>query len=409
MKEALRIAQKVYSLIVFMHTFFRSPLQLEIFDTIRSNRILRPVRKVNVSLGQRSYEILIGRGLLSRLGKECARLKLGRRCAIISDSHVAPHYARAVERSLTQAGFEPLLLTVPAGETSKSLKTVQHCFDQLAAHRLERKSFIVALGGGVVGDLAGFVAATYLRGIPFVQVPTTLLAQVDSSVGGKVGVNLKAGKNLVGAFYQPKLVLCDLATLDSLPRREFISGLGEIIKYGIIYDAPLFRRLERNMPAFLRRDPAELAAIIARCCEIKAEVVRQDEKEGGLRAILNFGHTVGHGLEAISHYGKYLHGEAIALGMIAAAQLSAATSGLSETDTTRIRTLIERAGLPSRVPLTASQKRRLLASLKLDKKVSAGEILFVLADQIGHSLFGRKVPESVLRSVLDSPLFSTPT
>ena len=198
------------------------------------------VRIVKVPLGNRSYDIKIGTGLLARLGGECARLHLGRRCAIISDRNVAPRYGQSGATEFGESGFQSVLITVPAGETAKSLKTVQACYDQLAAHRLERKSFIVALGGGVVGDLAGFVAATYLRGLPFVQVPTTLLAQVDSSVGGKVGVNLKAGKNLVGAFYQPRLVLCDLDTLRTLPKREYRAGLAEVIKYGIIYDAGLF-------------------------------------------------------------------------------------------------------------------------------------------------------------------------
>ena len=280
------------------------------------------MRIVHVSLGNRSYAIKIGAGQLNRLGRECARLKLGRRCAIITDTNVGRHYAKTAFNSLASAGFAPVLIIVPPGETAKSLKTVQTCYDQLACYRLERKSFIVALGGGVIGDLAGFVAATYLRGIAFVQVPTTLLAQVDSSVGGKVGVNLKAGKNLVGAFYQPRLVLCDLDTLDTLPVREFRAGLAEVIKYGIIGDAKLFRRLERDLPELLRRESKTLADVVARCCEIKADVVGRDETEGGLRAILNFGHTVGHALEVISSYNKYLHGEAIAIGTVAAAGLS---------------------------------------------------------------------------------------
>jgi len=206
------------------------------------------MRIVSVQLGERSYSIKIGTGLLARLGADCARLKLGRRAAIITDANVGPLLTTAASQSLVAAGFDPLFITVPAGETAKNLRCVQSCYDQLAAHRLERKSFIVALGGGVVGDLAGFVAATYLRGIPFVQVPTTLLSQVDSSVGGKVGVNLAAGKNLVGAFYQPKLVLCDLDSLKTLPPRQFASGLAEVIKYGIIYDAQFFGRLERALP-----------------------------------------------------------------------------------------------------------------------------------------------------------------
>ena len=223
------------------------------------------MRTVNVPLGNRSYEIKIGGGLLATLGAQCARLKLGSRCAIITDTNVGKRFAKAAFNSLARAGFSPALIVVPSGETAKSLKSVQTCYDQLAMHRLERQSFIVALGGGVVGDLAGFVAATYLRGIAFVQVPTTLLAHVDSSVGGKVGVNLKAGKNLVGAFYQPRLVLCDLDTLQTLPEREYRAGLAEVIKYGIIYDARLFAQLERDFPGLLRRDHPTLAAVVARC------------------------------------------------------------------------------------------------------------------------------------------------
>ncbi len=357
---------------------------------------------VNVPLGHRSYQIKIGTGIFDGLGEECAKLKLGSRCAIISDRHVAPFYARRAQRSLTAAGFECVPIVVPAGETAKSLKTVQACYDQLAAARLERKSFIVALGGGVVGDLAGFVAATYLRGIPFVQVPTTLLAQVDSSVGGKVGVNLRAGKNLVGSFHQPRLVLCDLEAFSTLPAREYRAGLAEIIKYGIIYDAQLFARVERELPKLLKREPRILASVIARCCQIKAEVVRQDETERGLRAILNFGHTIGHALEATSQYGKYLHGEAISLGQVAAARLSAKLAGLAERDVQRICALLARAGLPVRLRLSATQQTKLLAAMKLDKKVSGGEIRFVLAKRIGKVLIGQRVPAVVLNQVLSS-------
>jgi 3-dehydroquinate synthase len=359
------------------------------------------VRTVSVELGHRSYAIKIGGGLLARLGGECARLKLGARCAIITDTNVGRRFSRAAYNSLANAGFSPSLIVVPAGETAKSLETVQTCYDLLAAHRLERKSFIVALGGGVVGDLAGFVAATYLRGIAFVQVPTTLLAQVDSSVGGKVGVNLKAGKNLVGAFYQPRLVLCDLAALATLPEREFRAGLAEVIKYGIIYDAKLFAQLERDLPKVLRREQTTLAAVIARCCEIKAEVVGQDETESGLRAILNFGHTIGHAIENISGYGKYLHGEAISIGQVAAAKLSCARTGLSGRDAGRIRDLFHRAGLPCGIKLNPVQRKKLSAAMKLDKKVSAGEIKFVLAKRIGRVVWGQSVSEALLHRALN--------
>jgi 3-dehydroquinate synthase len=358
------------------------------------------VRIVKVPLGERSYEIRIGTGLLRRLGSECRRLQLGRRCAIISDRNVAPHFASAATDALAREGFEPFLLTLAAGEQAKSLKNVQTCYDQLAAQRLERRSFIVALGGGVVGDLAGFVAATYLRGVGFVQVPTTLLAQVDSSVGGKVGVNLKAGKNLVGAFYQPRQVLCDLDTLASLPAREYRAGLAEVIKYGIIFDADLFRRLEHDLPRLLQRETRTLAAVIQRCCEIKAEVVGKDETESGLRAILNFGHTVGHALEAISHYGKYLHGEAIAIGQVAAARLSARLLGQPLGEVERIRALFHRAGLPTGVKLTRRQLADLVHAMQLDKKVSQGEVKFVLARRIGDVQFGCKVPEPAIVQAL---------
>ena len=359
------------------------------------------MRIVKVPLGSRSYDIKIGTGLLARVGRDCARLALSRRCVIISDRNVAPRYGQAVREALAKAGFTAALVTIPAGETAKSLKTLEACYAQLAAQRLERKSFIVALGGGVVGDLAGFVAATYLRGLPFVQVPTTLLAQVDSSVGGKVGLNLNAGKNLVGAFHQPRLVLCDLATLASLPVREYRAGLAEVIKYGIIYDAGLFRRLERDLPRLLRRDQRTLAAIVARCCEIKADVVRQDETESGLRAILNFGHTIGHALEAISHYGKYLHGEAIAIGQVAAAKLSAQVLGLPAKEVERIERIFQRAGLPTQVKLNAPQRQKILTAMSLDKKVSGGEIKFVLARRIGVVEFGHQVPLAAIEQTLN--------
>ncbi len=359
------------------------------------------MRIVNVPLGARSYEIKIGPGLLRDLGRHCAELKLGGRCAVISDKNVAPRFARAVQASLKKAGFESVLITVPAGETSKSVKVVEQCYDALAKHRLERKSFIIALGGGVVGDLAGFVAATYLRGVAFVQVPTTLLAQVDSSVGGKVGVNLKAGKNLVGAFHQPRLVLCDIDALRTLPLREFRAGLAEVIKYGIIYDAALFERLERELPKLLKREPKTMTEVIARCCEIKADVVGQDETESGLRAILNFGHTIGHAIENISGYGKYLHGEAISIGQVAAAMISTTMLRLNPDETNRIAMIFGRAGLPTTIALNASKRKKLLAAMRLDKKVSGGEVKFVLAEGIGKVVWGQRVPERLIQLAFD--------
>lgn len=360
------------------------------------------MRTVQVPLGDRTYTIVVDRKLLPTLGERCRNFGLMGKCAVITDQNVGKIYGKPVLQSLKRAGFDAVLVTIPAGEKSKSLAIVEKCYDQLAAHRLERKSFIVALGGGVVGDLAGFVAATYLRGIPFVQVPTTLLAQVDSSVGGKVGVNLKAGKNLVGAFYQPRHVLCDLTALQTLPDREFRAGLAEIIKYGIIYDFALFERLGRDLKQILKRNPKVLSDLVARSCEIKAEVVGQDETESGLRAILNFGHTIGHGLEAISRYGKYLHGEAISIGQVGAAILSSRLLGLPETDVLRIREMFKSVGLPVRVRLNLSQRKELFNAMRLDKKVSGGELKFVLARKIGSVEFGIKVPDKEITRALDA-------
>jgi 3-dehydroquinate synthase len=364
--------------------------------------------KVNVPLVGRSYSIHVGQGLLASLGHHCRRLRLGNRCAVLTDRNVGPLYGDGVLDSLRTAGFDPLLVTVPAGEGAKHLKVVSQCYDQLATHRLERRSFVVALGGGVVGDLAGFVAATFLRGIDFVQVPTTLLAQVDSSVGGKVGVNLRAGKNLVGAFHQPRLVLCDLDTLTTLPDREYRAGLAEVIKYGIIRDAALFRLLERKMPRLLDREPALLSQVIVRCCRIKADVVGADETEQGLRAILNFGHTIGHALEAVSGYGRFLHGEAISIGQVLAARLSSEGVGLSTDEADRIRRLFEVAGLPVQLRLRPSARRALIAAMLHDKKVSRGAVNFVLVPRLGEARHGiRLAMDRVERAVAEAGKVAT--
>ncbi len=359
------------------------------------------MRKIQVPLGARSYDIFVGPKLLPSLGKRCAGLGLGKRCVVVTDDVVGPKYGTKALQSLKNAGFEVSLYTVPSGERSKNLKQVHAGYDHFAQLRLERGSFVVALGGGVVGDLAGFLAASYLRGIDFVQVPTTLLAQVDSSVGGKVGVNLKAGKNLVGAFYQPRLVLCDLDVLKSLPAREFRAGMAEVVKYGIIFDARLFSLIEKEYSKILKQDAALMARLIARSCQIKSDVVVEDEKEGGLRAILNYGHTIGHGLEAITRYGTYLHGEAISIGQVAAAHLSAQYLGLPDGHVERIRNLFAALGLPVSVRLSAGQQRRLFQAMTLDKKVSNGVVKFVLADRIGSVRTGQSVDDSAISSALE--------
>ena len=334
-------------------------------------------------------EVIIGRGLPQVISE----------AATVAVLH-QPGVPARVAASIADKAANAHLIEIPDGEAAKTLEVAGGIYRRLNDIGLTRADAVVGVGGGAATDLAGFVAATYLRGIDFVQVPTTLLAQVDSSVGGKVGVNLPAGKNLVGAFYQPKLVLCDLDTLDTLPAREGRAGLAEVIKYGIIYDAKLFRRLERELPKLMAHDPATLTAVIARCCQIKAEVVGQDEKEAGLRAILNFGHTIGHGLEAISKYGKFLHGEAISIGQVAAAKISQELTGLSAGEVARIEALFAEAGLPTRVKLNAAQTKRLLAAMKLDKKVSGGEIKFVLAQAIGRVITGQRVPEASVRQAL---------
>jgi 3-dehydroquinate synthase len=280
--------------------------------------------RVEVPLGDRTYKVLIGSGLFDSLPDLLYELSFGSSCAIISDTNVAPLYAAAVEGPLTEAGFKTTRVIAPAGENSKSLAQVSSVCEQMAQARLDRKAFVIALGGGVVGDLAGFVASIYCRGIDYIQIPTTIVAQVDSAIGGKTGVNLTAGKNLVGAFHQPRLVLADIDTLRTLPEREFNEGFAEVIKHAIIRDRDMFDSLGKF-------DRTNLGPLIARNVEIKARIVAADEREqSGERALLNFGHTVGHAIEAAAGYGRYLHGEAISLGMIAASEISVRRAGLSE-------------------------------------------------------------------------------
>lgn len=347
---------------------------------------------VHVDLATRSYPIRIGSGLLDSLGESCKAAGLKGKCLIVSDEHVAPLYAGRVLRSLEEAGFQPALQTLPAGETAKSPAHLTELYSRAAAHGIDRKSFMVALGGGVTGDLTGYAAATWLRGVRFVQVPTTLLAMVDSSVGGKTGINIPEGKNLVGAFHQPELVLADLDTLQTLPARERASGMAEVVKYGIIRDAGLFITIETNIP-----ETGDLGGIIARCCEIKADVVRLDERESGLRGILNFGHTAAHAIEKVAGYGEYLHGEAVAVGMIYAAHLSVALKGLPSGDSARIEKLIASLELPAGAPGLAWKEIR--AAMAVDKKSVGGLPKFVLADRIGHAEFGCDVPEALLEEV----------
>lgn len=349
-------------------------------------------RDVNVDLGERSYPIHIGSGNLDSIGEACETAGLKGRCLIVTDENVAPLYAGRVLQCLEKAGFKPALEVLPAGETTKSQAQLLNLYSKAAAHGVDRKCFMVALGGGVIGDLTGFAAASWLRGIRFVQVPTTLLAMVDSSVGGKTGINIPEGKNLVGAFHQPELVLIDIDTLKTLPQRELAAGMAEVVKYGVIWDAKLFQDLEKSAEIF-----PNIGKIIARCCEIKAEVVGLDEREGGLRGILNFGHTAAHAIENVAGYGEFLHGEAVAIGMVYAAHLSVALKGLSAEESARIEKMLARLSLP--LGVAGMEWKDIRAAMAVDKKTVGGLPKFVLADRIGHVEFGYEVPEKLLEEV----------
>ena len=320
------------------------------------------------------------------------------RAAIVTNDVVAPLYLERVERALAQARATTTRIIVTDGEQAKDWRTLERVFDQLLAARCGRDTVLVALGGGVVGDLAGFAAAIYQRGIPFIQVPTTLLAQVDSSVGGKTAINHPRGKNMVGAFHQPLAVISDTATLDTLPKRELRAGLAEVIKHGLILDRSFADWLDHNLAALLARERSALAHAVRRSCELKAQVVAADERETGLRAILNFGHTFGHAFEAGAGYGEWLHGEAVAAGMVMAAELSARVGLLSRADAARVRALIARAGLPVAGPALSAE--RILELMQVDKKAVAGRIRFVLLNGIGAALVKGDVDERIVREVI---------
>lgn len=361
-----------------------------------------PSRQVTINLSDRSYVIAIGVGLLN-VSSSYAGLPAAGTALIVSNTSVGPIYASRLKKALAMRYPRVLELQLPDGEEFKTWETLQKIFDALLSAGCDRKTVLFALGGGVVGDMTGFAAASYMRGVPFVQVPTTLLAQVDSSVGGKTAINHPLGKNMIGAFYQPRLVVCDLSVLATLPKREFSSGLAEVIKYGPIADTEFLGWLESNMDQLLALDPAALANAVRRSCEIKAWVVGQDEKETGLRAILNFGHTFGHAIETGMGYGVWLHGEGVGAGMVMAAELSHRL-GLVDADfVKRLTRLIERAGLPTKGPVLDAQDNagRYLELMRLDKKSEAGEIRFVVIDGPGRAAV-RPAPDSLVRQVIDA-------
>lgn len=337
--------------------------------------------EVRVELGERSYPITIGTDMLSGLGREVREFGFSR-IMVLSNPTVLPLYGDIVLDSLDSAGLRAAVVLIPDGEEYKGLLWTYYIYGEMLKQRLDRASAVIALGGGVIGDIAGFVASTYMRGMSFIQVPTTLLAQVDSSVGGKTGVNHPLGKNMIGTFYQPKLVWTDVSTLKTLPRREFLSGIAEVIKYGVIWDEGLFRYLETHRQVILGLDSEALGYIIKRSCEIKSDIVSRDEREAGLRAVLNYGHTIGHAIETATGYTTYLHGEAVAIGMHFEARLSAALGHLGVGESERIRSIIDSYGLPADLPPDIDAEM-VFSSIELDKKAVAGSLRFVLPEKIG--------------------------
>ncbi len=358
--------------------------------------------QVQISLGERSYPILIGDSVLGE-PSSYSDLPRAAQALIVTNTTVKPLYAEALQSALRHHFRQIHVLTLPDGEAYKNWEQLNLIFDALLQNTSDRKTVLFALGGGVIGDMTGFAAACYMRGVPFVQVPTTLLAQVDSSVGGKTAINHPMGKNMIGAFYQPLRVVCDLATLKTLPGREMAAGLAEVIKYGPIYDMEFFDWIEAHVDALLEHDAAALAHAVQRSCQIKAEVVGQDERESGLRAILNFGHTFGHAIEAGLGYGQWLHGEAVGCGMVMAATLSQRLGLVDGAFVARLRQLLKRAGLPVVGPVLSQSDNaaRYMELMRVDKKAEAGEIRFVVLQKPGKAVV-QPAPDAMVAEVIDA-------
>ncbi|MCC6544469.1 MAG: 3-dehydroquinate synthase [Nitrospirae bacterium] len=356
------------------------------------------MRKVRVDLGQRSYDICIGHNSMSGLARHLKTLPVGKKGAIITNPVLSKLYGESLSRHLSGEGYKITTIELPAGERYKTLKSVSRIYDILIEEKFERNSFIIALGGGVIGDVAGFAAATFLRGIPYIQVPTSLLAQVDSSVGGKTGVDHRLGKNLIGAFYQPCLVWIDVDVLKTLPRRELTSGMGEVVKYGVIADEQFFNYIQDNFKDILLLNEDMLIHTVARSCEIKAMVVSSDEREAGLRAILNFGHTMGHAVETITGYRKYRHGEAVAMGMVFAARLAVNMGLCGDEVAASVERLCRLIGLKTELPVI--QLPVLTDILGRDKKVADGKVRFVLPVRIGEVKIVENADSDLLQRTL---------
>ncbi|MDO8293636.1 MAG: 3-dehydroquinate synthase [Gallionella sp.] len=357
------------------------------------------MQTLTVGLGERSYPIFIGSGLLGQ-AELLQRVLPRKRAAVVTNTTVAPLYLEKLRQTLQAIGVSSMPIILPDGEQYKNSATLNLIYDALLTNRCERTTPLIALGGGVIGDMTGYAAATYLRGVPFIQIPTTLLAQVDSSVGGKTGINHPLGKNMIGAFYQPQLVLADTDTLNTLPDNELAAGIAEVIKYGLIRDLPFLEWLEQNMGKLLARDTEALQYAIARSCRNKTEVVAADEREGGERALLNLGHTFGHAIESGMGYGSWLHGEGVAAGTVMAADLSQRLGWIGAQDVARIRSLFERAGLPIVAPDLGVEKY--LELMGLDKKVEGGKMRFVLLKEIGRAVVYGEVPPELLRQTLEA-------
>ena len=354
------------------------------------------MESLRVDLGSRAYPIHIGEGILDERALYAPHVAAG--AAVITNTVVAPLYLPRVRKVLESAGARVTEIVVDDGEQAKGWQTLERVFDAMLAARLGRDGLVVALGGGVVGDLAGFAAAVYQRGVAFLQVPTTLLAQVDSSVGGKTAINHARGKNMVGAFHQPRAVITDVAVLDTLPDRELRAGLAEVIKHAVTLDVPFVEWLENNIEKLLARQRGALAYAVRRCCELKAGIVAADEREAGVRALLNFGHTFGHAIEAGTGYGSWLHGEAISAGMVMAAELSTRARLLSREDADRVKRLLARAGLPVAGPALSAE--RLLELMAVDKKAVQGKLRFVLLEGIGRAALRGGLDERLVRDAI---------
>lgn len=355
------------------------------------------MQTLTVALDDRSYPIHIGPGLIRRADLIAAKLAQNK-VAIVTNTTVAALYLAPLSQALKASGVDAVAIALPDGEAYKNWETLNQIFDALLVQRCERKTTLIALGGGVIGDLAGFAAAVYQRGMPFIQIPTTLLAQVDSAVGGKTAINHPSGKNMIGAFYQPQAVLADTDTLNTLPERELAAGIAEVIKYGLIRDPGFFEWLEMNMIRLLARDPEALAYAIERSCRNKADIVALDERENGVRALLNLGHTFGHAIEAGLGFGNWLHGEAVAAGMVLAAKLSLRLGLITGHDVERITDILARAKLPVKAPDLGVE--RYLELMGLDKKVEGGKIRFVLLKRIGEAFVTDEVPDTALADIL---------